>query len=173
VNIIIFVSVSRELQSILEEYEETNIPDKIRTAPPVSSSAAAARYKDCDTVWKERQRAQDKAFGNARDSDRNKVVAETSQLFHGICNNCRNKEGAVVCHDCHSLLCSQCDSSFHLKHIAHNRVILKDNALCQLKSIEYVDFDRKIECKGIFYLNELKKRQLLTKKFLACFLLPI
>ena len=84
-----------------------NTPDKLRTAP-TSATEAAAKYKAEETVWKERQRAQDTAFSCVRESDRNMVISEASlEIFNGICNHCRNVKGIVVCHTCHALLCPE------------------------------------------------------------------
>ncbi|KAI9550241.1 hypothetical protein GHT06_001527 [Daphnia sinensis] len=135
--------IEPELLAVLQEYEDRHIPDKLRTAP-TSATEAAAKYKAEETDWKERQRAQDRAFSCVRESDRNKVVAEALEIFNGICNHCRNVKGIVVCHTCHALLCPACDSTFHFNHITHDRVILQ-GVKYKLKSNQHVDLLGKVQ----------------------------
>ena len=89
--------------AVSHEYQDRHVPDKLRTAP-TSATEAAAKYKAEETDWKERQRAQNRAFSCARESDRNMIIAEALEIFNGICNHCRNVIGIVVCHTCHALL---------------------------------------------------------------------
>jgi hypothetical protein len=135
------------LLAVLQEYEDRHIPDKLRTAP-TSATEAAAKYKAEETDWKERQRAQDTAFSCVRESDRNMVIAETLEIFNGICNHCRNVKGIVVCHTCQALLCPECDSTFHFNHIAHDRVILQ-GVIQKLKSVQHVDLLGKVQDRGM------------------------
>ena len=108
--------------AVLQEYEDRHIPDKLRTAP-TSATEAAAKYKAEETDWKERQRAQDTAFSCVRESDRNMVIAETLEIFNGICNHCRNVKGIVVCHStCHALLCSETEAEACTKMFLNNRL---------------------------------------------------
>ena len=102
VNIFI-LPVEPELLAVSHEYQDRHVPDKLRTAP-TSATEAAAKYKAEETDWKERQRAQNRAFSCVRESDRNMVIAETLEIFNRICNHCRNVKGIVVCHTCHALL---------------------------------------------------------------------
>ena len=106
VNIFV-LPVEPELLAVSHEYQDRHVPDKLRTAP-TSATEAAAKYKAEETDWKERQRAQNRAFIScARESDRNMIIAEALEIFNGICNNCRNVKGIVVCHTCHALLCPE------------------------------------------------------------------
>ena len=82
------------------------------------------------------------------ESDRNMVIAETLEIFNGICNHCRNVKGIVVCHTCQALLCPECDSTFHFNHIAHDRVILQ-GVIQKLKSVQHVDLLGKVQDRGM------------------------
>jgi hypothetical protein len=75
------------------------------------------------------------------------VIAETLEIFNGICNHCRNVKGIVVCHTCQALLCPECDSTFHFNHIAHDRVILQ-GVIQKLKSVQHVDLLGKVQDRG-------------------------
>ena len=90
----------------------------------------------------------ERAFSCFRESDRNMVIAETLEIFNGICNHCRNVKGIVVCHTCQALLCPECDSTFHLNHIAHDRVILQ-GVIQKLKSVQHVDLLGKVQDRGM------------------------
>lgn len=140
--------VQPELLSIFEEYEVSQIPENLRTAP-TSAAAAAAKYKAEETKWKERERKQDELFFLDRESNRNKVIANISELFKGKCTNCRNCEGSVLCHTCYSLLCHECDAGFHFNHITHDRVIIQDEVLRKLKSVEFISHLGKVEKRGV------------------------
>ena len=133
--------------TILQEYDDKHLPEKLRTAP-TSAAARAAKYKEEETEWKKRQRKEDQSFSSVRESNRNLVIAETVDIFNGICNQCRNHVGSIVCHDCHYLLCAECDSAYHLKHITHDRVVLLEKVIHKLKSTEYVDSNGKVEKRG-------------------------
>ena len=76
------------------------------------------------------------------------VIAEALEIFNGICNHCRNVKRIVVCHTCHALLFSECDSTFHLNHIAHDRVILQ-GVIQKLKSVQHVDLLVKVQESGM------------------------
>lgn len=146
------LSVEPELLTLLQEYEEGCAPDKFRTAS-TSATTAAAKYKAEETEWKQRQRAQDEAFGSVRESDRNKVIAQTLELFSGICSHCRKLEGRVLCHTCHTLLCPKCDSAFHFSHISHGRIILQEGVLHKLQSTQHIDLLGRVQNRGPIILK--------------------
>ncbi len=74
VNIFV-IPVEPELLAVLQKYQDRHVPGKLQTAP-TSATEAAAKYKGEETDWKERQRAQDRAFSCVGESDRNVVIAE-------------------------------------------------------------------------------------------------
>ena len=76
------------------------------------------------------------------------VIAEALEIFNGICNHCRNVKRIVVCHTCHALLFSECDSTFHFNHIAHDRVILQ-GVIQKLKYVQHVDLLGKVQDIGM------------------------